>query len=69
MAIDDDVEVVVIRRDSGSGLIPGFLLGAAAGALVGLLRAPRSGSDMRRQVTERASTLRASAQSKLPGRG
>jgi len=69
MAIDDDIEVVVIRQDTGSGLIPGLLLGAAAGALLWLLRAPRSGPEMRWQVTQRASAMRASAQSKLPRRG
>ncbi len=69
MAIDDDIKVVVIRQDTGSGLIPGLLLGVAAGAIVGLLRTPKSGHELRRQITQRASSARASAQSKLPGRG
>ncbi len=69
MALDDDIEIVVIRKDTGSGLIPGLLLGVAAGAIVGLLRTPRSGHAIRRQITQRASNARASAQSKLPGRG
>jgi gas vesicle protein len=68
MAIDDDIEVVVIRKDTGSGLIPGLLIGIAAGALVGLFRAPRPGLEMRQQVTQRASGLRSTVQSKLPGR-
>lgn len=64
----DDFEVVVVRKDTGSGLIPGFLVGLAAGAVAGLLRAPKSGLQTRRQITHKLQGVKSSAQSKLPGR-
>ena len=69
MADNDDLMVKVIRKDTGSGYIPGFLLGALAGAAIGLIRAPKPGLQMRRQLTQRLNSLRGSAQSRLPGRG
>jgi gas vesicle protein len=66
---EPDVDVVIIKQDTGSGAIPGFLLGLLAGAAVGLVRAPRSGLQTRRQLTQRVTALRSRAQSKLPGQG
>lgn len=43
--------------DGGSGFLIGFITGAALGAGLALLYAPRPGADMRREVAERAQTL------------
>ncbi|MDP9350426.1 MAG: YtxH domain-containing protein [Chloroflexota bacterium] len=67
MPSKDDFEVVIVRKDTGGGLIPGFLLGLAVGAVAGLLRSPRSGLQTRRQLTQRVQDLKSTAQSKLPG--
>lgn len=66
MPSKDDFEVVIVHKDTGSGLIPGFLLGLVAGAVAGLLRSPRSGLQTRRQLTQKVQDLKTSAQSKLP---
>lgn len=67
MARDDDFEVVVVREDTGSGLIPGFLLGALLGAAIGLIRAPRSGLQTRRVLTHRLQDAVSTARANLPG--
>lgn len=69
MASENDVPVIIVRKDTGSGLIPGLLLGLAAGAVAGLLRAPKSGLETRRQITQRLQGARGAVQSKLPGQG
>ena len=65
-------EIVIVREDPNSGLIPGFLLGALAGAVVGLLRAPGSGQQTRQNLTQtlksRVGSAREAAQSRLLGR-
>ena len=38
------------RNSSGGGLLIAFLVGAAAGAVVALLTAPRNGREMRESV-------------------
>jgi gas vesicle protein len=47
----------IVDHDSGSGII-WFFAGAAIGAAVGMLLAPKSGSDTRRYLAERATAGR-----------
>lgn len=80
MASDKDLdEIVIIRRDPDSGWLPGFLLGAAVGAVAGLLRAPKPGKQIRESLlsrgksvkdiaVSRATSIKDTAQSKLPNR-
>ncbi|ACZ41951.1 hypothetical protein Tter_1035 [Thermobaculum terrenum ATCC BAA-798] len=46
-------QIVIIRKDPESGLIPGFILGLLAGVIVGLLQAPSSGRDLREKLLSR----------------
>ena len=43
---------------SGSNFLMGLLCGAAVGAVVGLLLAPKSGADLRRQISSSTDGLR-----------
>lgn len=54
------------QQGTGS-LIVGLLLGAIAGAVVGLWQARESGSDLRRGLLARGDTLRASVEEQLVG--
>jgi len=58
---DDDREIVLVERDSGSRLGP-LVLGLALGVGLGLLFAPRSGEDTRRVLRRRWRRLRAAAE-------
>jgi gas vesicle protein len=42
----------------GGGFVSGLLFGAAVGAALGVIFAPRAGSDTRRQIAESGKTLR-----------
>lgn len=53
-AKDDADTIVVIRQSNDSGWISGLLLGAVAGAVVGLLRAPSAGGQLRQQLISKA---------------
>ena len=44
--------------DHGGGFVTGLLCGAAVGAAIGLLLAPRSGAEMRRTLADSAERLR-----------
>ena len=44
--------------DSGSSFMTGLICGAAVGAAIGLLLAPRSGAEMRRTLSDSAGRLR-----------
>lgn len=57
----EDREVVYLEDDSGSGL-KWFVLGAALGAGIGLLFAPKSGARTRRDLARRGRKLRARAE-------
>jgi len=52
-----------MNKDSGAGFFTGLIVGALAGLVVGFMYAPRSGSETRRIVKEKASTLRDGASS------
>jgi gas vesicle protein len=62
-SFDDDEPYVVIERH-GSG-IGSFLLGAAIGAGMALLLAPRSGAATRRDIKRRAMRVRRAAEQKV----
>ncbi|MEJ7652049.1 MAG: YtxH domain-containing protein [Chloroflexia bacterium] len=68
MGRTDNDEIVIIREDSSSGVISGLLLGLAIGAAAGLLRAPKSGRQLRKDLTDRAASAGNSARSRLPSR-
>lgn len=57
---EDDGHYVVIEREGGAG-IGTFLLGAAIGAGLALLLAPRSGAETRADIRRRARTAHDSA--------
>jgi len=61
MADHDDLPVIVIERRS-SGFAP-FIWGAVAGAVLGMLFAPRAGSETRREIRDGARRVRDSAES------
>jgi len=50
-----------MNKDSGADFFTGLLVGALIGVVVGFLYAPQSGSEARRTVKEKVSTLRQSA--------
>ena len=49
------------REDGGGSFLMGLLAGTVLGAGLGMLFAPRAGSELRRQVGEQAGRLRSSA--------
>lgn len=51
--------------NKSNALIVGFLLGVAAGALAGLLTAPRRGEDVRKEISERLATFKLAASESL----
>lgn len=51
-----------MSEKSGGEFFFGFLIGALAGAAAALLMAPSSGEEVRRQLGERASTLKTQAE-------
>ena len=64
MADDRDLPVVIVEKESGSG-VGGFLLGLLAGAAAGILFAPQSGEETQRELREGAEKLRGDAEEKL----
>jgi len=48
-------------RNSGGGFVMGLLCGAALGAAVGLLLAPKAGSELRQQIYDTIGRVRKSA--------
>jgi gas vesicle protein len=50
---------------SSSKIITGILIGAAAGAVLGVLFAPEKGSDTRKKITKKSSDLTDSLKSKF----
>jgi gas vesicle protein len=50
-----------MNKDSTEGFITGLIIGALAGVVVGFLYAPQSGTETRRIVKEKASTLKEGA--------
>ena len=58
---DEHEPYVVIERESSPGIMP-FLIGAALGAGVALLLAPRSGAATRRDIKRRANRVRRAAE-------
>jgi hypothetical protein len=49
------------REDGGGSFLMGLLAGTVLGAGLGMLFAPKTGSDLRNQLTEQAGRLRTSA--------
>ena len=47
-----------VSPDHGGGFVTGLLCGAAVGAAIGLLLAPRSGAELRRTLVDSADRLR-----------
>ncbi len=50
-----------MNKDSGAGFFTGLLVGALIGVVVGFLYAPKSGSETRRLVKEKAASLKEGA--------
>jgi len=50
-----------MNKDSGSGFFTGLLVGALIGVVVGFLYAPQSGTETRRMVKEKVTTLKEGA--------
>jgi gas vesicle protein len=63
MARDDDREIVYVEREGGS--IRPLLLGILLGTGLGLLFAPQSGEETRRQLNRRLRRVRALAEEKV----
>ena len=59
---DEDGRYVVIERQDGGSSIGPFILGAAIGAGLALLFAPRSGAETRADIRRRARKARDAAQ-------
>ena len=49
-------------NDSGHSFVSGFLLGGIVGAVVGILLAPKTGSETRASLLEQSETLRTRAE-------
>jgi gas vesicle protein len=47
-----------MNKDSTEGFITGLIIGALAGVVVGFLYAPQSGTETRKIVKEKATTLK-----------
>jgi gas vesicle protein len=60
----DDVQYIVLQRDSGGGL-GSFLLGALVGAGLALLFAPQSGEETQHEIRDRARRIRDAAEVKV----
>jgi len=63
MARDDEREIVYVEREGGS--VRPLLLGILVGAGLGLLFAPQSGEETRRQLNRRLRRVRALAEEKV----
>lgn len=63
MSDREDQPIVVVEKKGSS--VGAFLLGAAVGAVAGLLFAPRSGEETRREIEEGADRIRQDAERKL----
>jgi len=63
MARDDDREIVYVEREGGS--IRPLILGILLGTGLGLLFAPQSGEETRRQLNRRLRRVRALAEEKV----
>jgi gas vesicle protein len=61
----DDVPYIVVQRDSRGGGLGTFILGAALGAGVALLFAPKSGEETQREIKERAIKFRDAAEDRV----
>lgn len=63
MAYDEDGPYIVVERSGGS--VTTFLWGAAVGAGLALLFAPRSGREMRQDLSDGARRLKETAEDKV----
>ncbi len=63
---DNDKEITVIETDSGA-TVKWFLMGALLGAGAALLLAPQSGERTRREIANRARSLRNDAEERWDG--
>ena len=52
-----------MANEEGRGFVNGFLFGGVVGFIVGVLAAPRSGEEIRAEISERTRTLRGQAES------
>ena len=50
------------ENDSGGSFTTGFLIGAIAGGIAGILMAPKTGTETRAQLVEQSETWRAKAE-------
>ena len=50
-----------MNKDSGAGFFTGLIVGALIGVVVGFLYAPQSGTETRRIVKEKATSLKEGA--------
>jgi len=50
-----------MNKDTGAGFFTGLLVGALIGVVVGFLYAPQSGSETRRVVKEKATSMKEGA--------
>jgi gas vesicle protein len=57
----DDLDLTDTDRSTAGAFVVGLLCGAAVGAAAGLLLAPKTGSEMRRQVAHSADEWRRKA--------